>query len=162
MQSMEIFTTHKLTAFLVIFIIIHVGAWIFNTFVSEAPLRTGFIFGVGLGAALTVYTCYLWLLKKSTNSTNAILPITIASIATLLALPFSMILGAYLGGTMGAGFISLFLQGVLDVRSVTWLGVGDWLGIGLGSFVIAVLPTLFSTNIGYAAGRALQKRFWSD
>ncbi len=63
---------------------------------------------------------------------------------------------------MGAGFISLLLQAVLHVQSITLLGVGTWLGIGFGSFIVAVLPTLFATNLGYAAGRILQKRFWPE
>ena len=162
MQTMTKCRTHDPAAFLAIFIIMHVGAWIYNTFISEPPLSTDFILGMSLGAALTVYTCYRSLLKKRAASKNATLPITIASIATLLALPFTIILGTYLGGTMVAGFISLLIQAVLHAQSVILLGLGTWLGIGLGSFIVAVLPTLFAANLGYAAGRALQKRFWPE
>ena len=162
MQTMEKYRTHDLAAFIAIFIIMHVGAWFYNTFFSEPPLSTDFVLGMGLGAALTIFICYRSLLKKRADSKYATLPITIASITTLLALPFTMILGTYLGGTMGAGFVSLLLQAVLHVQSITLLGVGTWLGIGFGSFIVAVLPTLFATNLGYAAGRILQKRFWPE
>jgi heme A synthase len=161
MQSMKNILTQKLTVFFVLLVIMEAGAWMINSLVPEEPLRLDFVLGVGLSAALTVFICYLWLLKLSRNSKNTTLPITIAVIGTFLALPFTVMVGAYLGGIMGAGFVSLFLQAVLHVSSGPLLGIGTWLGEGLGGFLFAVVPTLLATALGYFVGRLLEKLFES-
>jgi hypothetical protein len=161
MQTMANYLSHKLKMFIALFIIVQIATWLVSNYIFTIPIQSdivkniGINFGIGLGATLTTYICYLWLLsayEESRKSVNTMVPVTMGIILTLLALPFGMMIGIIGGGTLGGGYMSILFE---------WLGfnqrIGVSLGVGLGIFIVSVIPTLLATIVGFSVGKVLTR-----
>ena len=153
--------SNKLTIFVVLFIFSQVITWVYaqlaiDTYEQfELIKRVSINFGMGLGITMTLFACYLWLLSAYNDiglKSCYTSPIVVASIFTLVALPFGLIIGVIGTGTLGGALVSGLFQ---------WLNfnerLGISIGIGLGVFVGSVIPTILATIIGFNLGKLFHK-----
>ena len=153
---------NKLTVLFTLIVLVQIITWIISQYYFNIPIQSdvsknvSINLAVGMGASLTLFCCYLWLLSnhiKQSTSSNYLLPLITSIVFTLLALPFGMMLGIIGGGTLGGGYMAILFD---------WLNfnqrAGISLGITLGIFAIAVLPTLVGTVIGLIIGKLLQSQ----
>lgn len=152
---------NKLKAFAVIFFIAQVVALIVMRFrflsresvsiAEQIPVS----FGLGVGLALTIYCCYLYVLaaiedEKIVNRYK--LPLVASAVATVIVLPVGLAIGVLGGGAFAGGWMQVLFE-FLHLN----LTVGMSLGIGIGIFIGAVIPTLLGTITGFHMGLVVIK-----
>lgn len=112
-------------------------------------------FGAGTGIVLSLFSCYLW--AESTRVREGLssfsTPVILASVFSLIALPFGLIVGIIGGGTFFGGWMEVFFE---------WLhlnpSIGISIGIGLGVFIGSVFLMLPVTIVGFSIGKAIKRK----